>query len=250
MMQDFDYPEGNFVQYHAGTHEHRMVQAAYDGHADIVRVLINKVSDVNCEATPRHQFSPASALWFAAYVGNIQVMEVLLQHPDIDINKGQQYNHITPLMTACCVGRDEAIRLLLKKGAKVLLKDERHRTALTWALISAKYQLYEKNGIGEAGNLRRHVVVNLLRRYPPEQIEVAVQEVNKRRPSLLTRKDILTVVPSLQACCRDVVLQYVTEETFENILPLPPLIIRDLKWDARTWGWGRKSKPHSMYSNS
>lgn len=54
----------------------------------------------------------------------------LKKHRDVDVNFTQGRRQRSPLHLACCLGDDAVLRLLLKHGAAVLLKDRKGDTAL------------------------------------------------------------------------------------------------------------------------
>jgi ankyrin repeat protein len=94
----------------------------------IVRLLLEYGAEVeainNDGETPLHD---------AAIGGHLTVMEVLMVqgHANVD---AQGSSGQTPLMNAAWKGEDEAVRMLVQKGADVKLKDVLGKTALDWAI--------------------------------------------------------------------------------------------------------------------
>jgi ankyrin repeat protein len=102
--------------------------AARFGHDAIVRLLLEHGAEV--EAVDN---DGETALHDATFGGHLTVMEVLVVqgHANVD---AQDSSGQTPLMMAAEYGEDEAVHLLVQKGADVKLKDELGRTALGWAM--------------------------------------------------------------------------------------------------------------------
>ncbi|KAK7895729.1 hypothetical protein WMY93_021054 [Mugilogobius chulae] len=60
----------------------------------------------------------------------LKLKSYLKKHRDVELNFSQGRRQRSPLHLACCLGDDAVLRLLLKHGAQVLLKDRKGDTAL------------------------------------------------------------------------------------------------------------------------
>jgi ankyrin repeat protein len=105
--------------------------AARDGHAKIVKLLLEAGADVSIGcgymiANPAHK---------AAYQGHADVMQVLADHPSFSKIKDVQgpYNGYTPLMDAVWHGHTAVVKILLKAGVNTQAKGWDNKTALDLA---------------------------------------------------------------------------------------------------------------------
>ncbi len=104
-----------------------LMLAAYDGHADTVRLLCESKADPNLMDPSRR-----TALMYAASGPNASTVEILLAH-------GAQVNLIdgeegwTALMFASAEGHADIVRMLLAEGADPDLMDIDGESALTFA---------------------------------------------------------------------------------------------------------------------
>ncbi len=73
---------------------------------------------------------PYSPLHEAAFDGHLDVLEELLAHPDINVNKQEEKFHFTPLHAAARYRRPECVAALLAAGADACITDHRVRTPL------------------------------------------------------------------------------------------------------------------------
>lgn len=103
--------------------ESALMMAALNGHEQLVRTLIAKGADVNKTGwTPLH---------YAATNGHLNVIKLLLDRSAyID---AESPNKSTPLMMAALYGTVEAVTLLIKEGADILLQNELGLSALDFA---------------------------------------------------------------------------------------------------------------------
>uniref|UniRef100_A0A8C8MD17 NF-kappa-B inhibitor-like protein 1 n=1 Tax=Oncorhynchus tshawytscha TaxID=74940 RepID=A0A8C8MD17_ONCTS len=97
-------------------------------------------------STGNHQLPPAKAVYLEKqvmvtrtqkkmikYVEEGSLMKLksyLRKHSDLDVNFSQGKKRRTPLHLACSLGDDAILRLLLKNGADILLKDKKGDTPL------------------------------------------------------------------------------------------------------------------------
>ncbi len=94
-----------------------LIMAVSHDDRSLVQSLLNHGADVNhCLGE-----SKVSALWFAAGLGKREIVELLLNHPTIDIEL-EDTNGLTPLAIATQENYPDVVEVLLKKGAKRDLK--------------------------------------------------------------------------------------------------------------------------------
>eukprot|EP01084_Bolivina_argentea_P070597 128373_1 len=91
--------------------------ASQNNHTFIVKLLLQNGADTN----PTNNRG-AAPLWIAALHGHVEVVRVLLSHPDTDIDY-QNLSGITPLWTACHGNYIEVVELLLHPAN--LIDDEK-----------------------------------------------------------------------------------------------------------------------------
>ena len=100
-----------------------LMVAAFSSEVTAVRKLTDKGAEVN-----RPEWT---ALHYAAAVGSVQVIRILLEHSAyID---AESPNKTTPLMMAARGGHDKAVQLLLDEGADASLKNELGLDAIDFA---------------------------------------------------------------------------------------------------------------------
>ena len=100
-----------------------LMVAAFSSELTAVRKLIDKGAEINR--------SEWTALHYAAAVGSVSIIRVLLEHSAyID---AESPNKTTPLMMAARGGHDKAVRLLLDEGADATLKNELGLEAIDFA---------------------------------------------------------------------------------------------------------------------
>src|SRR4051812_20832144 len=111
--------------------EHRdapLVMAAYLGHTDIVRLLLEAGADVTA-VDPGMQ---ATALHAAAYAGRTEAAALLIQH-GIDIDKQGPKNGYTALHDAIWENHRDTARVIIEAGADLTLKSHQGETPLDFA---------------------------------------------------------------------------------------------------------------------
>jgi ankyrin repeat protein len=106
-------------------------QAAWDGHKEIVELLIT--NSANVDALDRYRETPLHA---AADEGHKEIAELLITNgADVDGKYNTNYNTKTPLHYAAGEGHKEIIELLIANGADVDVKTPSQNTALDLAVI-------------------------------------------------------------------------------------------------------------------
>lgn len=99
--------------------------AALNGHEEVVRLLVTSTADVN----PTFSKHP---LQCASINGSAQCVDILLKC-GAPVNSRFK-NHETSLHLASHYGNLDVVRLLLKRGANVMLRDLNGLNALNWAI--------------------------------------------------------------------------------------------------------------------
>jgi ankyrin repeat protein len=108
-------------------------QAAWDGHKEIVELLIT--NSANVDALDRYRETPLHA---AADEGHKEIAELLIANgADVDGKYNTNYNTKTPLHYAAGEGHKEIIELLIANGADVDVKTPGQNTALDLAVTRA-----------------------------------------------------------------------------------------------------------------
>lgn len=116
------WPKTN-VEIRTAQDESPLMMAAFKGHLELAKKLIERGADVN-----KTGWAP---LHYAATNGHLAVMELLLDnHAYID---AESPNGTTPLMMAAHYGTPAAVKLLLQAGADASLKNQLGLTAIDFA---------------------------------------------------------------------------------------------------------------------
>ena len=95
-----------------------LLVAARDAHTDIVKLLLEagakvRVEDWVFKGAPIHK---------ATYNGNVEILKMLVAHPDIDLDIQGPINGYTPLHDALWHGFTECAEILVNAGARLDLK--------------------------------------------------------------------------------------------------------------------------------
>ena len=104
-----------------------LFNACYNGHNEVVRILLtHSATDVNlgvtnyCNISFIHPYLGhettdigSTPLIVACEKGHCEVVELLLAHPETDVNKTMSVNGSTPLTMACWKGHNKVVELLL-----------------------------------------------------------------------------------------------------------------------------------------
>lgn len=93
-----------------------LMRAAYNGHLETVKLLINKGADVNIQNA-----AGTTALMKAAYKGHLEIVKFLIDN-NANINLKEQHG-ATALIKGVAQGHTEIVKLLLSKGADVNVAD-------------------------------------------------------------------------------------------------------------------------------
>jgi len=105
-----------------------LVMAAYLGHTEIVRLLLEAGADV----TAVDPGMKATALHAASYAGRTEAARLLIQY-HIDIDKQGPYNGYTALHDAIWQNNIDTARVLIDAGANLNLKSNEGQTPLEFA---------------------------------------------------------------------------------------------------------------------
>ncbi|MDA8745372.1 ankyrin repeat domain-containing protein [Rubripirellula amarantea] len=104
-----------------------LLMAAYNGHAPVVRFLINH--DAKVDARDNEGKTPL----IHACSGPFAETAEMLIDAGADVNAADSTEGFTPLMTAAALGEKEVVELLLEKNANVATTDDDGDTALSHA---------------------------------------------------------------------------------------------------------------------
>ena len=75
-----------------------------------VKELSNQINDINWGNPDRSDYT---GLHISCLLGNKEIVEYLISHPKINLNKENKYGW-TPLFIACWKGKEEIVKILLK----------------------------------------------------------------------------------------------------------------------------------------
>ncbi len=105
-----------------------LVMAAYKGHTEIVRLLLEAGADV----TAVDPGMKATALHAAAYAGRTDAARLLIAH-HIDIDKQGPFNGYTALHDAIWQNNIDTAKVIIEAGANLTLKNNAGETPLDFA---------------------------------------------------------------------------------------------------------------------
>jgi len=135
--------------------EQQLNEAAFDGNETEVRKILKENPSTNVN----WKDSGLAALHLASFSGHDKVVELLLAHPDIDVNQKDESSE-TPFYSACAHGKIACVQLLLK-DTRVLVNEPRRsgQTPLTGPahygyieLIKAWIASGREMNLGKPGN--------------------------------------------------------------------------------------------------
>lgn len=113
-----------------------LVMAAYKGHNEIVKLLLEAGADVRA-VDPGMK---ATALHAAAYAGRTEAAKLLIAHK-IDIDKQGPYNGYTALHDAIWQNNIETAKVIIEAGAKLNIKSNDGETALDFAKAKRRKEI-------------------------------------------------------------------------------------------------------------
>jgi ankyrin repeat protein len=113
-----------------------LVMAAYLGHVDIVRRLLEAGADV-AAVDPSMK---ATALHAAAYAGRTEAARVLIEH-GIDINKQGPRNGYTALHDAIWQNNIDTAKVIIEAGANLRLENHEGETPLAFAKAKRRKEI-------------------------------------------------------------------------------------------------------------
>ncbi len=113
-----------------------LVMAAYQGHTEIVRLLLEAGADI----TAVDPGMKATALHAAAYAGRTEAARLLIEH-HIDINKQGPVNGYTALHDAIWQNNIETAKVLIEAGANLNLKSHSGETPLDFARSKNRHEI-------------------------------------------------------------------------------------------------------------
>jgi ankyrin repeat protein len=125
---NIDEPDGNG--------DSPLIMAAYAGHTDIVRLLLEAGADV-AAVDPGMK---ATALHAAAYAGRTEAARLLIQH-GIDVDKQGPYNGYTALHDAIWQNNVETAQVIIDAGAGLSLRNHEGQTPLEMARARRRQEI-------------------------------------------------------------------------------------------------------------
>lgn len=105
-----------------------MIMAAYEGHDEILKVLLEAGADV----TALDPGMKATALHAAAYAGRTGAAHLLIAHK-VEINRQGPYNGYTALHDAIWQGHLDTARVIIEAGADLTIKSNSGQTPIEFA---------------------------------------------------------------------------------------------------------------------
>ena len=105
-----------------------LVMAAYEGHNEIVKLLLEAGADV----TAVDPGMKATALHAASYAGRTEAAKLLIAYK-IDIDKQGPYNGYTALHDAIWQSHIETAKVIIEAGANLTLKSNQGQNPLDFA---------------------------------------------------------------------------------------------------------------------
>ena len=113
-----------------------LIMAAYKGHTEIVKLLLEAGADV-AALDPGMK---ATALHAAAYAGRTEAARLLVEHK-IDIDRQGPYNGYTALHDAIWQNNVDTARVLIDAGANLTIKSKEGETPLAMAKSKGRKEI-------------------------------------------------------------------------------------------------------------
>ena len=95
--------------------EQEFYNACKENKLEKVKELSNQIDDINW-GNPNE--SDWTGLHTSCYEGNKEIVEYLISHPKINVNK-ETNNGYTPLYIACYHGKEEIVKILFASGREI-----------------------------------------------------------------------------------------------------------------------------------
>lgn len=141
-MMELFFSRGGSLQQINSIGEQALQLAAWRGHIDAVRWLLDHGAPVNRDG------KAWSALHYAVFAGHREIADLLLAR-GADVN-ARAPNDASVLMMAAREGHEELAQRLLDVGADPTLTNDRGETALTWAMRQGNLRIAKRVSSVEA----------------------------------------------------------------------------------------------------
>jgi uncharacterized protein len=115
-----------------------LVMAAYEGHTEIVRLLLEAGADV----TAVDPGMKATALHAAAYAGRTDAARLLIEH-GVEIDRQGPKNGYTALHDAIWQNNIQTARVLIEAGSNLALESHAGETPLQFARTKGRQEIAE-----------------------------------------------------------------------------------------------------------
>ena len=113
-----------------------VIQAAYLGYADVLRLLLEAGADVKA-VDPGMK---ATGLHAAAYAGHANTARLLIDY-HVDVDRQGPYNGYTALHDAIWQNNVDVARLLIDSGANLTLRNHQNQTPLDFARVKGSREI-------------------------------------------------------------------------------------------------------------
>jgi len=114
--------------------------AAEKGRVSEVSSVLRDHPEINVNRTNEYQWTPLHA---AAFNGRVEVVKLLLAHPDINVNMKNIYG-ATCLSLSCLNDSVSVVRMLLEDPRVDVTLDNKGRTPVWWASLYGQYEVIER----------------------------------------------------------------------------------------------------------
>ncbi len=116
------------------SHTTALMYAAFNGHIEIVKLLLKSGADVNLVNDQNR-----SALMFASTSPSVEIVKLLIDAGS-DVNLGDSVENWTPFLMAAAEGLIDNMKVLADAGANVMAVDVDGETALDFAMAHEKQE--------------------------------------------------------------------------------------------------------------